>query len=264
MSAHHGVLDGKNGETEDMKRTFIGASGLLLVIVGGWVVAQETLPASGEALPASGTKQPAAKPTLAELYSYAIGHDMGMSFRSRDTPLNVESLIAGVQDGLSGANPKYDQATRGQSLQQLQILMSNKAMAQQQAAGTENQKLGEVFLAENKAKEGVIVTKSGLQYKVIQAGTGATPGLNDTVSCNYRGTLTDGTEFDASAKHGGPASFPVSGVIGGWTEALQLMKVGAKWQLFIPAELAYGNNPPGPPIQAGSTLVFDIELLGIK
>ena len=240
-----------------MKRTLIGLGGALLTLGGAWVVAQETLPASG-------TKQPAGKPTTAELYSYAIGIDMGKSFNRAETPLNIESLVAGVQDGINGGNPKYDQATCGKALQQLQMLMRNKAMAQQQAAGTENQKLGEAFLAANKAKEGVTVTKSGLQYKVIKAGTGATPGLNDTVSCNYRGTLTDGTEFDASAKHGGPASFPVSGVIAGWTEALQLMKVGDKWQLYIPAELAYGNNPPGPPIQAGSTLVFDIELLGIE
>ncbi len=240
-----------------MKRTVLGACGVLLTVGAAWVVAQETLPASG-------TKQPTGKPTTAELYSYAIGLDMGGSFRSSSTSLNIESLVAGLQDGLGGAKPKYDQATCGKALQQLQMLMRDKAMAQQQTAGAENQKLGEAFLAANKTKEGVIVTKSGLQYKVIKAGTGATPGLNDTVSCNYRGTLIDGTEFDASAKHGGPASFPVSGVIGGWTEALQLMKVGDKWQLYIPAELAYGNNPPGPPIQAGSTLVFDIELLGIQ
>ncbi len=245
-----------------MKRIVLGVSGVLLTICGAWVVAQETLPAGGT--PSSGTKQLASKPTTAELYSYAIGIDMGRSFRSSETSMNIESLVAGLQDGLGGANSKYDQATCGQALQQLQMLMRNKAMAQQQTAGAENQKLGEAFLAANQAKAGVKVTKSGLQYKVIKPGTGATPGLNDTVSCNYRGMLIDGTEFDASAKHGGAASFPVSGVIGGWTEALQLMKVGGKWQLFIPAELAYGNSPPGGVIQAGSTLVFDIELLGIK
>jgi len=242
-----------------MTRTLLGVSGVLLTIGGAWVVAQETLPASG-----TKQKQPASKPTQAELYSYAIGLDMGGSFRSSSTPLNIESLVAGVQDGLGGAQPKYDQATCRQALQQLQILMSNKDMAQQQAAGAKNQKLGAAFLAANQAKAGIKVTNSGLQYKVLQPGTGATPGLNDTVRCNYRGMLIDGTEFDASAKHGGPASFRVSGVIKGWTEALQLMKVGAKWQLFIPAELAYGSNPPGPPIQAGSTLVFDIELLEIQ
>ena len=183
-----------------MKRTLIGLCGALLTLCGAWVVAQETLPASG-------TKQPVGKPTQAELYSYAIGIDMGRSFRSSETALNIESLVAGVQDGIGGGQPKYDAATCGKALQQLQMLMRNKAMSQQQAAGAENEKLGVAFLAANKAKEGVKVTKSGLQYKVIKAGTGKTPGLNDTVSCNYRGTLIDGTEFDASAKHGGPASF---------------------------------------------------------
>lgn len=193
------------------------------------------------------------KPTLEEQYSYAIGLDMGMQFRRRDTPLDMESLMAGIQAGLTGAEPKYDQETCGMALQQLQQLMSTKAASAQKA-----------YLAENSTKEGVKVTKSGLQYKVIQAGTGKTPGPTDTVKCNYRGTLIDGTEFDASAKHGGPASFPVNRVIAGWTEALQMMKVGAKWQLFIPAELAYGNSPPGPPIEPGSTLIFDIELLDIE
>ena len=123
--------------------------------------------------------------------------------------------------------------------------------------------MGEQFLAKNRQQPGVKVTDSGLQYKVIESGNGDSPGPADVVSCHYRGTLIDGTEFDASANRGGPAQFPVNRVIPGWTEALQMMKVGDKWQLFIPAELAYGNNPPGPPIEAGSTLIFDIELLGI-
>lgn len=228
----------------------------MLAVGAAWAVAQETLPRKGAV-------QAAAKPTIENQYSYAIGLDMGNSFRSSETPLDIESLIAGLQDGLGGAEPKYDQATCGRALQQLQMRMRNKAMAEQAAAGAGNKKTGDAFLAKNSAQEGVKVTKSGLQYKVIQAGTGATPGLDDTVSCNYRGTLIDGTEFDASEKHGGPASFPVGRVIAGWTEALQMMKVGAKWQLFIPAELAYGNSPPGPPIQAGSVLIFDIELLDI-
>ncbi|NOZ39024.1 MAG: FKBP-type peptidyl-prolyl cis-trans isomerase [Planctomycetes bacterium] len=238
-----------------MKRIVLSACGVLLTIGAAWVVAQETLPARE-------AKQPVSKPTTAELYSYAIGVDMGRSFHRAETALNIESLVAGVQDGLSGGKSKYDQATCGKALQQLQVLMRNKAMAQQQVAGAENQKLGAAFLAENKTKEGVKVTKSGLQYKVIKPGTGATPGLNDTVSCNYRGMLIDGKEFDAS--NGTPIEFGVQGVIAGWTEALQLMKVGAKWKLFIPAELAYGNEQRGPLITPGSTLIFDIELLGIK
>lgn len=240
-----------------MKKFVLGASGVLLAAGAAWVVAQETLPATG-------APQPTGEVTIEDQYSYAIGLDMGTSFRNSETPLDIENLVAGLRDGLGGGKPKFDQATCGQALQQLQVMMRNKAMAQQQSAGTENKKLGDAFLAENKTKEGVQVTKSGLQYKVIKAGTGPTPGPTDTVKCNYRGTLVDGTMFDASANHGGPASFPVNRVIPGWTEALQLMKVGAKWQLFIPAELAYGNNPPGPPIEAGSTLIFDIELLGIE
>ncbi len=240
-----------------MSRIALGISGLLLAAGAAWVVAQETLPATE-------AKQPAAKATIANQYSYAIGLDMGNSFRSSDTELDIKNLVAGIQDGLQGSKPKFDQATCGKALQKLQMIMRDKAMARAEVAGAENAKLGAAFLAENKAKPGVKVTNTGLQYQVVEAGTGATPTKADTVKCNYRGTLIDGTEFDASARHGGPASFPVSGVIPGWTEALQLMKVGAKWKLFIPAELAYGNSPPGPPIEAGSTLVFDIELLGIE
>jgi FKBP-type peptidyl-prolyl cis-trans isomerase FklB len=244
-----------------MNRTILGVGlgvgSVLLVIGTSWVIAAENLPDQDENMPAE-------KTNTTEQYSYAIGLDMGTSFRSSETPLDVESLVAGLQAGLDGAEPKYDAATCGNALQQLQILMSNKAMAEQQEAGAENRKLGEQFLAQNKTKEGVQVTASGLQYKVLEAGTGATPKLSDTVRCNYRGLLIDGQEFDASANHGGPATFPVQGVIPGWTEALQLMKVGAKWQLFIPAELAYGDQQRGPVITPGSTLVFDIELVGIE
>ena len=237
-----------------MKRVLLGTSGLLLAVVGGWVIAQETLPAVGD-------KQPAAKPTVADQYSYALGLDIGSNFRRYGTPLSVESMMAGLQDGLGGGKPKFDQETCFQAMQQLQVLMSSKEEAMAQNAAAENLKLGEAFLTKNKAQEGIKVTKSGLQYKVIKAGTGATPGPNDTVRCEYRGTLIDGREFDAS--NGSPIEFRVRGVISGWTEALQLMKVGAKWQLFIPAELAYGNQQKGPLIAPGSTLVFDIELLGI-
>ena len=234
-----------------MNKFFIGTCGVLLTACAAWVVAQETMPA-GSAAKGSGT-QAASPGSLAEQYSYAIGLDMGQQFRKRETPLDVQGFVAGLQAGLQGTPPKYDKQARVKALMQLETLMTNKIMSQQQA-----------FLEQNKSKAGVQVTASGLQYKVIQAGTGATPKLTDTVKCNYRGTLVDGTEFDASAKHGGPASFPVNRVISGWTEALQLMKVGAKWQLFISADLAYGNNPPGPPIEAGSTLIFDIELLSIE
>ncbi len=229
-----------------MKTLGLAVCGLFLTVGAAWVVAQETSPAAVE--------NSTAKASLEQQYSYAIGLDMGTQFRKRDTPLNIEQVIAGLQDGLGGGKPKFDQQTCGTALQQLAQLMSMKAASAQTA-----------FLAENKTKEGVQVTNTGLQYKVLKAGTGKTPGPTDTVKCNYSGSLIDGTVFDASARHGGPAEFPVNGVIPGWTEALQMMKVGAKWQLFIPAQLAYGNSPPpGTPIEPGSTLVFDIELLDIK
>jgi FKBP-type peptidyl-prolyl cis-trans isomerase FklB len=127
-----------------------------------------------------------------------------------------------------------------------------------------NQKEGEVFLAENKKKKGVVTLPSGLQYRVITAGTGKIPKVTDTVTTHYRGTLIDGTEFDSSYKRGEPASFPVNGVVKGWTEALQLMKVGSKWQLFIPSNLAYGPQGAGQVIGPNATLIFEIELLSIK
>jgi len=241
-----------------MKRTFFGAGCVLVAIGAAIVVAQETLPLNGAPAADPAT---AKKPTVENHYSYAIGLDMGNSFRSSETPLDIQSLVAGLQAGLSGAEPKYDQETCGKALQQLQMRMRNKQMAEAQAAGAGNRKAGDAFLAKNKTKEGVKVTDSGLQYKVIKAGTGPTPSPNDTVRCNYRGTLIDGQEFDASK--GKPIEFPVLGVIPGWTEALQKMKVGGKWQLLIPADLAYGDQQRGPLIAPGSTLVFDIELLGI-
>lgn len=228
---------------------------LLLSIVTVGVIAQENLPVA----------QPKAKPLNAQQYSYAIGLDIGKNFLEMEVQLDPQSLLAGLQAGLGGSKvkPQYDQETLMAAMQQLRVLMQEKARMRQQTQVMKNKQLGEEFLAKNKALPGVKVTKTGLQYKVIKSGDGATPALTDTVSCNYRGTLIDGTEFDASAKSGGPAQFAVNRVIEGWTEALQLMKVGDKWQLFIPAELAYRDSPPGPPIQAGSTLIFDIELLGI-
>jgi FKBP-type peptidyl-prolyl cis-trans isomerase len=138
-----------------------------------------------------------------------------------------------------------------------------KLAAQQAEKGAAAQKEGEAFLAANKAKEGVVTLASGLQYKILKAGTGEKPTLDDTVMCNYKGTLVNGTEFDASEKHGGPATFPVKGVIAGWTEALQLMPAGSKWQLFVPSNLAYGPQGPGD-IGPNATLIFEVELVSIQ
>ncbi len=242
-----------------MKRIMIGVGGLMLCIGGAWVVAQEDLPQKKELATPTGFSAT----SLEDQYSYAIGLDIGNSFRSSGTQLNVENLVAGLKDGLGGAKPKLDERACAQALEALQAQMQQKAMSQQQQHSAENRKMGDAFLAKNAQAEGVKVTKSGLQYKVIKSGDGPTPGLNDTVRCNYRGTLINGTVFDASAKHGGPAEFPVSGVITGWTEALQMMKVGDKWKLFIPADLAYKDVAMGPDLPAGSALIFDIELLGI-
>ena len=138
-----------------------------------------------------------------------------------------------------------------------------KQAAQQAEKGAAAQKEGDAFLAANKAKEGVVTLPSGLEYKILKPGTGEKPTLDDSVVCNYKGSLINGVEFDASEKHGGPATFPVKGVIAGWTEALQLMPVGSKWQLFVPSKLAYGAQGPGD-IGPNATLIFEVELVSIQ
>jgi len=149
-------------------------------------------------------------------------------------------------------------------IQAFQKEMQAKMVAEMQALAAKNKAAGEAFLAENAKKEGVVVTDSGLQYKIIEEGEGPSPGPSDMATVNYRGTLIDGTQFDSSYDRGQPATFPVGGVIAGWTEALQLMKPGAKWQLFIPADLAYGERGAGKDIGPNSTLVFDVELLSVE
>lgn len=244
-----------------MKTIAIGICGSLILLGAAWVLAEDDLPET-EASPApSSTDQSLTDQSLTDQYSYAIGLDIGNSFRSSDTEINTENLLAGLRDGLSGAKPRFDQRTCHEALDKLRKAMTRKAMTRQQQVGAQNRELGATFLAENAQAEGVEVRKSGLQYKVIKSGDGASPGPRDTVRCNYKGTLIDGTVFDASED--GPIEFSVDGVIPGWTEALQLMNVGDSWRLFIPADLAYGDDPRGQVIQAGSALVFDIELLGI-
>jgi FKBP-type peptidyl-prolyl cis-trans isomerase FklB len=150
------------------------------------------------------------------------------------------------------------------ALMEVQNDLRKKQQEKMQVAGEANKKEGDAFLAANKSKEGVVTLPSGLQYKILTAGTGAKPSASDSVVCNYRGTLINGTEFDSSYKRGQPATFPVSGVIKGWTEALQLMPVGSKWQLFIPAALAYGDRGAGGEIGPSATLIFEVELMSIQ
>jgi len=149
-------------------------------------------------------------------------------------------------------------------VQETMAIFQKDMMAKQQEVAKKNKKEGEVFLDENKKKEGVKTLASGLQYKVLKEGTGKKPKLNDAVTVNYRGTLIDGTEFDSSYRRGQPASFPVSGVIPGWTEALPLMGEGAKWQLFVPSNLAYGERGAGAMIGPNATLIFEIELISVQ
>jgi FKBP-type peptidyl-prolyl cis-trans isomerase FklB len=196
--------------------------------------------------------------------SYSIGIDIGTTFKKQNMDINPEALLQGLQDATSGKEPKMTQDEMRNTMQAYSNTMREKQAAAAKEAGAKNLAEGEKFLAENKNKEGVKTTASGLQYKVIKEGGGPTPKETDTVETHYRGTLLDGTEFDSSYARNEPATFPVNRVIKGWTEALQMMKVGSKYQLFIPANLAYGERGAGQEIGPNSTLVFDVELLGIK
>ena len=191
--------------------------------------------------------------------SYAIGLNVGMNFSRQKVALNPDAFAAGLKDGLAGKRQMTEAEVRD-TMTAFQKDLENK----QKAAAGNNMKEGEKFLTENKKKDGVKTTPSGLQYKVVKEGTGEQPKATDTVTVNYRGTLIDGTEFDSSYKRGEPATFPLGAVIKGWTEGLQLMKVGSKYQLFVPSNLAYGDRAVGPDITPNSTLIFDVELLGVK
>ena len=196
--------------------------------------------------------------------SYSIGLNIGKSMKQEGLDINPDALAAAMKDVFAGAKPQLTDEEVQAVMQEFQKEMMAKRMKGQQEGLTKNKAEGEKFLADNKKKEGIKTTASGLQYKVIKDGTGKTPKATDTVKTHYRGTLINGTEFDSSYKRGEPAEFPVNGVIKGWTEALQLMKEGAKWQLFIPSELAYGERGAGRDIGPNSTLIFDIELLSVK
>ena len=196
--------------------------------------------------------------------SYSIGYDIGETFKKQKIELNVDALIAGLKEALGGKEASLSKEDREKTLQAFQKEMMEKQIAASKEAATKNQAEGEKFLAENKTKDGVKTTASGLQYKVLKEGSGPSPKESDTVVTNYRGTLIDGTEFDSSYKRDKPAEFPVNRVIKGWTEALQLMKPGAKYQLFIPSALAYGERGAGQLIGPNATLIFEVELVSIK
>ncbi len=190
--------------------------------------------------------------------------NLGTNLHKQSVPVDPNILLRGLKDALAGGKTALTEDQARAALTEVQNEMRKKQQEQMQAAGEASKKEGDAFLAANKAKEGVVTLPSGLQYKILTQGAGPKPTATDSVVCNYRGTLINGTEFDSSYKRGEPATFPVSGVIKGWTEALQLMPVGSKWQLFVPSDLAYGERSPGPEIAPDSTLIFEVELLSIE
>jgi FKBP-type peptidyl-prolyl cis-trans isomerase len=202
--------------------------------------------------------------TQKDKVSYALGANLGMNLHKQSVEVDPAIVSRGLKDALAGGKLLLTDDEAKAVLTQLQTDVRNKQMERMKVAADMNKKEGGDFLAANKSKEGIVTLPNGLQYKILTEGTGPKPAAIDTVTCNYRGTLISGTEFDSSYKRGQPASFPVNGVIKGWTEALQLMPVGSKWQLFVPAELGYGDRGAGADIGPGATLIFEVELLSIQ
>ena len=210
------------------------------------------------------SQSPLVLKTDKDKFSYALGMNLGTNLHRDSIDIDTAIFLRALKDTLAGDKTLLTESETHAALTQLQTAVRGKQMEKMKLAGEANKKEGDSFLAANKTKEGIVTLPSGLEYKILAQGTGPKPAATDTVVCNYRGTLINGTEFDSSYKRGQPATFPVSGVIKGWTEALQLMPVGSKWQLFLPAELAYGERGPSPEIGPNSTLVFEVELLSIQ
>ena len=254
------------------------AAGTLLL---GHALAQQTPAATTQPATPGKAQTPAAKrpataargatplalKTQKEKFSYAIGmktgQRMGESLGKQSVPIDPAIVARGLKDGLAGGKTLLTDEEAQAAIKTVQEEVGKQQQAKMQEMGAANKKEGDAFLAANKGKEGVVTLPSGLQYKILKEGTGPKPTTSDTVVCNYAGTLVDGKEFDSSYKRGQPATFPVTGVIKGWTEALQLMPVGSKWQLVIPPDLAYGESGR-PGIEPNSTLIFQVELLSIQ
>ena len=261
------------------------------MMILGYAQAQQTSPATAPQTPAApaakppaaktgssattpktGTSTTAKKPvvpltlkTQKEKASYAIGMNIGKSMHKDSVNVDPAILLRGLKDGLNGTKPLLTDDEARAAMTTLQTELRKKQEEKMQVQGDANKKAGDAFLAENKTKDGVVTLPSGLEYKILKEGTGPKPTAADSVVCNYKGTLLDNTEFDSSYKRGQPATFPVSGVIKGWTEALQLMPVGSKWELFIPSELGYGaRGGPGGAIGPNAALVFEVELISIQ
>ena len=211
------------------------------------------------------TQAPLTLNTPKEKASYAIGMNIGKNLKRDSVEIDTAVFYRALKDALAGNKLLLTDEQAKAALTALQAEVRVKEEAKLKAAAVENKKIGDAFLAANKTKQGVVTLPSGLQYKIIKEGTGPKPAPDDTVLCHYRGSLVDNTEFDSSYKRGEPLKIPVGGVIKGWTEAIQLMPVGSKWQLFIPSDLGYGDHgAPGSPIGPNSTLIFEVELISIE
>jgi FKBP-type peptidyl-prolyl cis-trans isomerase len=235
--------------------------------------AQPSAPAKPKApAPKAGAAKTAAAKSTAttalktpkDKFSYALGMNLGASLHKQSVDVDPNMVAQGLRAALAGGKTLLTQEEAQAALMEVQNELRKKQQEKMQVAGEANKKEGEAFLASNKAKEGVVTLPSGLEYKILKEGNGPKPTASDSVVCNYRGTLINGTEFDSSYKRGQPATFPVNGVIKGWTEALQLMPVGSKWQLFVPSSLAYAERGAGGDIGPNATLIFEVELLSIQ
>ncbi len=193
-----------------------------------------------------------------------IAKNLGNQLKQGSVEVDWNLVAQGLKESTSGGKTRLTEDEAKAVLTEVQSEAQKRMQQKAQEAAAKSKAEGEAFLAANKTKDGVVTLPSGLQYKILTAGTGPKPTVSDSVVCNYTGTLIDGKEFDSSAKHGKPATFPVTGVIKGWTEALQLMPVGSKWQLFIPSGLAYGERGAGADIGPNATLIFELELLSIQ
>jgi len=252
-------------------------TGFRIAMAVGFGVALMQLPTAAQDKPAAtntATNAPKLSPEeQKERWSYAIGMNIGNSIKRGGVELDIDKLSVAMKDVLAGRDPKITDQQAQEAFKSYQVESRSKQEEIRKQSSEKNKKASEAFLAENKNKPGVKTHTASLpgggtaemQYKVITEGTGATPSSNDVVLVNYRGSLINGKEFDSSAKRGDkPAKFPVGRVVRGWTEALQLMKVGSKWEIYLPASLAYGDNGYGPMIEPGSALVFEMELTGIE
>lgn len=214
--------------------------------------------------PAPQAAPPMDASSAADIASYGIGLQIANNFKADGVEVNVEQLILGLKDALQGAKPRYSEEQLQAAFQTFGRNVQAKRDQRSFAAGEKNKSEGQAFLAANGKKAGVKTLASGLQYQVLKAAQGASPKATDTVRVHYEGTLLDGKVFDSSIRSGRPATFPVNGVIPGWTEALQLMHIGEKWRIFVPSNLAYGAKGAGNVIGPHAVLIFDVELLGIE